>query len=201
MPARLWLERRLRRRFARLHEPSNGLAHSHHGTFRCRHARENAFTGRLDFDDRFIGFDFEQRLAFSDAIAFFFRQLRILPVSWAISSAGMMTLIAMISGARKRALARDFDAFGSGAGFDHLYHALAARRFAFALGWQRPVDAHVVRAGHHEFLRREARNHFVARGRNDNFLLNTRGAPPIGRGPERFERENHPRLDLVRVFE
>ncbi len=38
-------------------------------------------------------------------------------------------------------------------------------------------------------------------GRDDDLFFDARGAPAIGRRPERFEREHHARLDLVRMFE
>ena len=60
-----------------------------------RDAGENAVGGRFDFHHRFVGFDFEQRFAFGDALAFLLRQAMSLPVSCAISRAGMTTLKAI----------------------------------------------------------------------------------------------------------
>jgi hypothetical protein len=59
---------------------------------------EDAASWRFNFHHRFVGFDLKQWLAFGDGLAFFFQPGTSFPVSWAISSAGMTTLIAIVLG-------------------------------------------------------------------------------------------------------
>src|ERR1700689_5283694 len=130
------------------------------------------------------------------------RQAMSLPVSCAISSAGITTLKAIIiCGRTARLSVRSSYALGLGAGFDHLDHAFAGRSFRFADGRQRAVDSEIVRAGHQKFFRRETRDHFVSGWRNYNFFFDARRAPSVGRRPERFQRKHHAGLDFYRVLE
>ena len=77
----------------------------------------------------------------------------------------------------------------------------ARRRFVFAHGRQRPVHGEVVRARDQQLLGREARDHFVARFRDDDLFLDARRAPAVGGRPECFQREHHARLEFVRVIQ
>src|SRR5208282_5345268 len=52
-----------------------------------------------------------------------------------------------------------------------------------------------------QFLGREARDDFVAGLGDDDFFLDTRGAPAISRGPESFQRKHHSWLDFAGVIE
>src|SRR5215472_12553813 len=92
-------------------------------------------------------------------------------------------------------------AFGSRAGFDHVLHVLAGLGFALARGGKRTVDREVVSSRYEQFFGREARDDFVARGRDDNFFFNSRSAPTVGGGPERLECEHHAGLDLAGMVE
>src|SRR5581483_1515793 len=56
--------------FARGEQPGNRLADRDDGAFMGRDCGENAVAGRFDFDDGFIGFDFQQWLAFGHLLAF-----------------------------------------------------------------------------------------------------------------------------------
>jgi hypothetical protein len=56
--------------FAGRYDPRYRLTNRNVGARRPRDSRENAVGGRFHFHDRFVGFDFEERLAFGDAVAF-----------------------------------------------------------------------------------------------------------------------------------
>src|SRR6201987_4344311 len=84
----------------------------------------------------------------------FLRQARSLPVSCAISRAGITTLMA-ISG-------RDSGLFQLRARFDHFDHATAGRRIVLTLGWQRAFDCVIVRARDHQLFGWETGDDFVA---------------------------------------
>src|ERR1700691_5912044 len=125
----------------------------------------------------------------------FFSHEISLPVSWAISSAGITTLMAMV------ALVADGDAFLFGSGFDHFAHALIRTRFGFADRGQRAVDRHIVSASDEQVLGGKTRDDFVSGFGDHDFFLDARSAPAIGGGPECFERENHTGFDFARMFE
>ena len=159
------------RLFAGSHDPGDCLTHGNIGAgLRCD-AGENAVGGRFDFHHRFIGFDFEKRLAFGDAVAFF--------LSPGNELAGFLRHLesghdnaeghnVFIRGRLKRTFApwpsvRNSYALGFRAGFDHFAAPCAGRSFGFARGGQRSVDGEIVRARDQQFFGREARDHFVAR--------------------------------------
>src|SRR4029077_4241143 len=98
------------------------------------------------------------------------------PVSWAISRAGMTTLMGIGGGL---GLVSDYNSFRARAGFDHLLDVLARLGLTLSRRGQRTVHRVVVRARHQKLLRREACDYFVARRRNDNFFLDARRAPAI----------------------
>src|ERR1700719_2193888 len=134
----------------------------------------------------------------------FFRQARSLPVSCAISRAGITTLKAIVFEWGKSPLrpsARNSYPLSFCAGLDHLEHALAGRSFGFSRGRQRTVHRVIVRARHQKLLCGKARNDFVPRRSDHDFFFNARRAPAIGRRPECFKRENHARLDFHRMLE
>src|SRR5580698_4159111 len=113
----------------------------------------------------------------------FFRQAMSLPVSCAISRAGITTLKAIMfywEGLTLWPSVRNSYALSFGAGFDHVDHALAGWSFRLARGGQRSVDREIVRARHQQLFRGEARDHFVSRRRNYDFFFNARRAPAVG---------------------
>ena len=59
-----------RRLFAGRDDPRDRLSDRNIGALGRLDSRENAVGGRFHFDDRFVGFDFEERLALGDAVAF-----------------------------------------------------------------------------------------------------------------------------------
>src|SRR3984893_1745239 len=133
----------------------------------------------------------------------FLRQDTSLPVSCAISRAGITTLKAMVVffGEGLWPSARDPYALCFSAGLDHFQHAAAGFSLGFTCSGQRAVYREIVRSGDEKFFRRKARDDFVA-GRSDHdFFFNARRAPAIGRRPESFQREYHARLDLDRMVE
>src|SRR6267154_2113142 len=78
----------------------------------------------------------------------FLRQDTSLPVSWAISRAGITTLKAMVVGGEARwPSARDSYALCFGAGLDHLQHAAAGFSLGFTGSGQRAVYREIVRSG------------------------------------------------------
>jgi hypothetical protein len=58
--------------FAWSDKPSNSFPHGYNGPNIRRDSGKHAIAGRFYFDDRFIGLDFQERLTFRDALAFFF---------------------------------------------------------------------------------------------------------------------------------
>src|ERR1700722_7575648 len=134
----------------------------------------------------------------------FFRQAMSLPVSCAISRAGLTTLKAIVfilGRAKLRPSVANSYTLISCAGVDHLQHMFAGRSFRFARGGKRAVDGVIVRAGYQQLFGGEARDNFVSGGRDYDLLFDARGAPAIGGGPERFEREYHARFDGDRMLE
>src|SRR5437879_3535361 len=129
------------------------------------------------------------------------RQETTLPVSCAISRAGITTLTAIEKNLRESAALAHSDSFRLRAGFHHFDHALARRSFALARGGQRSVHREVVCACHQQFFGREARDHFVAGRRDHDFFLDARRAPAVGGGPEGLQRKHHARLQFVRVLQ
>src|SRR3984957_437361 len=133
-----------------------------------------------------------------------FRQAMSLPVSCAISRAGITTLKAIVfilGRAKLRPSVANSYTLISCAGGDHLQHMFAGRSFRFARGGKRAVDGVIVRAGYQQLFGGEARDNFVSGGRDYDLLFDARGAPAIGGGPERFEREYHARFDGDRMLE
>lgn len=60
-----------------------------------RLATETSVGGRFDFDDGFVRLDLEENFTLGDRFTCFFRQEISFPVSWAILSAGITTLMAI----------------------------------------------------------------------------------------------------------
>src|SRR5437868_4160811 len=137
----------------------------------------------------------------------FFRHASNFPVSCAISSAGITTLIAIRQSPRdqtdnkNQSSVRRRHSFRFRAGFHHFFHAPAGRLIVLACCRQRPIHREVVRSRHHQLFCRESRNHFVPRRGHYNFFFNARRAPPVARRPECFERKHHSRHDLVRMLQ
>src|SRR5580700_1072119 len=130
------------------------------------------------------------------------RQAMSLPVSCAISRAGITTLKAiMICGRAAKPSVGDSYALGLGAGFDHLDHAFAGRSFAFSYGGQRAIHREIVRAGNQKFLRRKPRDHFVPCRRHHDLFFDARRAPAIGGRPESFQSKHHAGFYLDRMLE
>src|SRR5690242_20058303 len=109
----------------------------------------------------------------------FFRQAISLPVSCAISRAGMTTLKAIVvlwgKGLQLSQLwpsARNSYPLSFRAGLDHFDHAFAGRSFGFSCGRQRPVHRVIVSARHQKLLRREASDDFVSRRRDHDLFFN-----------------------------
>src|SRR6202023_869295 len=133
----------------------------------------------------------------------FLRQDTSLPVSCAISRAGITTLKAMVVffGEGLWPSARDPYALCFSAALDHFQHAAAGFSLGFTCSGQRAVYREIVRAADEKFFRRKARDDFVV-GRSDHdFFFNARRTPAIGRRPESFQREYHARLNLDRMVE
>src|SRR5580693_4276210 len=133
----------------------------------------------------------------------FFSHEMSLPVSWAISSAGITTLIAIILFKRRlvSTLVPYAHSFPLGAGFDHLAHARARFGFGLADCGQRTIHGEIMSAGNQELFGREARNDFVAGFGDHDFFFDASGTPAIGRWPESFQREHHPRLDFAGMLQ
>jgi hypothetical protein len=53
-------------------EPGDGLSHRYHSTHTCSYSRKDSVAGSFHLNHRFVGLDFEEGLAFEDALAFFF---------------------------------------------------------------------------------------------------------------------------------
>ncbi len=128
--------------FARLHDPRDGLADGNDVAFgaltpaRIPSAGDSISTTALSVSTSSSGSPLATRSPS------FFRQAISLPLSCAISSAGITMLWPWCLGAAETApLFGDSDALRSGAGFDHLDHALARRGFGLARGCQRSIDA------------------------------------------------------------
>ena len=87
-----------------------------------------------------------------------------------------------------------------GTRFDHL--AYASARFGFGLTncGQRTIYREIVSPGNQKLLSRETRYDLMAGFGDDDFFLDTGGAPAIGRWPESFQREDHARLDFARML-
>src|SRR3984893_7455942 len=132
----------------------------------------------------------------------FLRQARSLPVSWAISNAGITTLIAIgFSNGLWDGLVRGRYSFGFCAGFDHFTNAATRRSFVLAGGGQGTIHGEIVGAGDHKIFSRETCDDFVTSFGNDNFFLDARGTPAVGGGPERLESKHHSWFDFVRMLE
>src|SRR5262249_44315860 len=108
-----------------------------------------------------------------------------LPVSCAISSAGMTMLIGIQTSDFKLQTS-DFRLHNLRRR-DHFDDVAVRRRFELARRRQLTLDRHVLRAGDEELFRGESRDHFVARRRHDDLFLDARGAPAVRRRPERLE--------------
>src|SRR5690349_8624170 len=128
------------------------------------------------------------------------RQETTLPVSCAISRAGITTLTA-IGKNRERAPLAHSHSFRFRAGFHHFDHALAGSSFAFPRGGQGPIHGVVMRARDQQFLGGKTSNYFVAGFRNHDLLLDSRGAPAVRGRPERLQRKHHARFQLMRVLQ
>src|SRR5262245_48696454 len=135
------------------------------------------------------------------------RHATTFPVSCAISSAGITTLIAMrwivlrnvgrsVQGRRRGASDFRLQDLRRRNHFDHF---AVRRRLELAHCGQPAFHGHVLRAGDEELFGRKPRDDFVARLRHHDLFLDARGAPAVLGRPERFEREDHSRLDLVRM--
>src|SRR5437660_3718738 len=97
----------------------------------------------------------------------FFRQAISLPVSCAISRAGITTLIGINRDINRdrfqlEGLLGNTDLFRFRAGFNHVNDALAGGSFRLASGRQRTVHREIVGARHQELFRWEARNHLMS---------------------------------------
>jgi hypothetical protein len=57
--------------FSRLQNPSDRLSNGNLGTGLLLYTSQHAITRRLDLHDGFVGFYFKERLALTDAVAFF----------------------------------------------------------------------------------------------------------------------------------
>src|ERR1700688_3795402 len=113
----------------------------------------------------------------------FLRQAMSLPVSCAISRAGITTLKAIVFYGGRLTLwpsVRHSYALGFRAGFDHIQHVLAGPSFGFPDGGKLSVDREIVCACHQKFFGREARDHFVPRGRNHDLFFDAGRAPAVG---------------------
>ena len=77
-------------------DPCDRDADRDYVTFLRFDSGENAIGRRLDFNNGFIGFDFENGSPLVMASPSFFSHEMIFPVSCAISSAGITTLVAII---------------------------------------------------------------------------------------------------------
>src|SRR5271165_6459048 len=132
----------------------------------------------------------------------FFSHEISLPVSCAISSAGITTLIAIIvRRSYSRVSISHANALLPRTRFDQLAHALVRLRFGFPDRGERTIHREIVSAGHQQFFGREARDDFVAGFGDHDFFFDAGRAPSIGRGPESFEREHHARLDFAGMFQ
>jgi hypothetical protein len=58
------------RLLSRSNDPRNRLTDRDNGPLDLLYAGEHSISGRFDFDDRFIGFDFEKGLTLGDFVAF-----------------------------------------------------------------------------------------------------------------------------------
>src|SRR5579872_4634028 len=106
----------------------------------------------------------------------------ILPVSCAISSAGITTLIAMW-------LLQNPIFLDARAGLDHFAHMLAGAGIGLANRRQSPAGGEVLLARDQQLVGREAGDDFVTGFGYDDFFFDTGGAPAVFRGPEGFESE------------
>jgi len=95
---------------------------------RVRDSGKNAVGGGFHFEYGFIGFYFEERLAFGDPIAFLLRQAMSLPVSCAISRAGITTLSHRLLWGKGTAMAFSpkLLPLSFRAGFNHIQHVSLA---------------------------------------------------------------------------
>src|SRR5579884_1624405 len=118
-----------------------------------------------------------------------FSQRRILPVSCAMPSAGMITSAGM----------RPFELCGGDDAVDDA-RVVEVRRH-LALAGQRPGDGVLAAGGHEQLLGREARDHLAPVLRDDELLLDPRRRPAVRRGPEHLEGEDHALLDRLRIVE
>ncbi len=57
---------------ARIHDPGDRLAYGYDVSFAGLHARQDSVGRRFNFHDGLVGFDFQQRLALGNGVAFFF---------------------------------------------------------------------------------------------------------------------------------
>src|SRR5580700_7495743 len=189
------------RSFARSDQPSNGFSHGYNGPDIRRDSGKHPIAGRFYFDDRFIGLDLKERLAFADALAFFFPPSQNFPGFLRHFQRGHYdTDRHSRFSVAEDILVRSCHSFGFCTGLYHLDHPATRRRLVLARGSKRSVHGEVVRAGHHELFRRKARNDFVSSFRDHDLFFNPRRTPAVRRGPKRFEREHHPRLDFMRML-
>src|ERR1035441_72592 len=95
----------------------------------------------------------------------FFRQAMSLPVSCAISRAGITTLKAIVFNGEGLLWPSALNSYPLSfrAGLDHLEHAFAGRSFGFSCSRQRPVHRVVVRARHQKLFRGKASDDLVSR--------------------------------------
>ncbi len=114
--------------------------------------------------------------------------LRILPVSCAISSAGMITLVA------NGFPPSPFSVCSPAHRLDHLDDVVAHDRFVRARRREGTGRRVIVVTRDHQVIGRKARDDLVPVFRHDDFLFDTRRAPSVSGGPEGFESKHHPGL-------
>src|SRR5579862_5455662 len=134
----------------------------------------------------------------------FLSQAMSLPVSCAISRAGITTLIGIDLSRTKRrpeSLVSDSNSFIPSARPDHFFYVLGRFRLALTRGRQLTIHREVMGARNQQLFGRETRDHFVPGWRDYNLFLDARGTPSVRRWSERLQREHHSGLDLTGMVE
>ena len=115
-----------------------------------RDSDQNAIPWRLNFDHRFVGFNFKQRFAFLYRFAFFFPPRQQLPGFLRhFKGRHYHTDSHKFFGGLDGPSVRSGDALPFCAGFHHFHHLLAGGSFILARGGQWTVHGMVVRASYH----------------------------------------------------